>query len=30
EQNVRVKTIETKLYRARTWMKKNWKEDDFS
>ncbi len=30
EQNVQVKTIETKLYRARTWMKKNWKEDDFS
>ena len=30
EQNVGVKTIETKLYRARTWMKKHWKEDDFS
>ncbi|WHY01078.1 sigma-70 family RNA polymerase sigma factor [Neobacillus sp. DY30] len=30
EQNVQVKTIETKLYRARVWMKKNWKEDDFS
>ncbi|MEH7479797.1 sigma-70 family RNA polymerase sigma factor [Neobacillus drentensis] len=30
EQNVQVKTIETKLYRARHWMKKNWKEDDFS
>ncbi|GHI00608.1 RNA polymerase sigma factor [Neobacillus kokaensis] len=30
EQNVQVKTIETKLYRARNWMKKNWKEDDFS
>lgn len=30
EQNVQVKTIETKLYRARSWMKKNWKEDDFS
>ncbi|MDQ1147919.1 RNA polymerase sigma factor (sigma-70 family) [Bacillus sp. SORGH_AS 510] len=30
EQQVQVKTIETKLYRARTWMKKNWKEDDFS
>ncbi len=29
EQNVQVKTIETKLYRARHWMKKNWKEDDF-
>ncbi|MEH7416148.1 sigma-70 family RNA polymerase sigma factor [Neobacillus drentensis] len=30
EQNVQVKTIETKLYRARNWMKKNWKEDEFS
>ncbi|WP_462413156.1 RNA polymerase sigma factor [Neobacillus sp. Marseille-QA0830] len=30
EQNVQVKTIETKLYRARHWIKKNWKEDDFS
>lgn len=30
EQRVQVKTIETKLYRARHWMKKNWKEDDFS
>ncbi|MGG1678962.1 sigma-70 family RNA polymerase sigma factor [Neobacillus sp. NRS-1170] len=30
EQQVQVKTIETKLYRARNWMKKNWKEDDFS
>ncbi len=29
EQQVQVKTIETKLYRARQWMKKNWKEDDF-
>ncbi|MBY0122206.1 RNA polymerase sigma factor [Bacillus sp. S/N-304-OC-R1] len=30
EQNVGIKTIETKLYRARTWMRKHWKEDDFS
>lgn len=30
EQQVQVKTIETKLYRARNWMKKHWKEDDFS
>ncbi len=30
EQNVQVKTIEMKLYRARIWMKKHWKEDDFS
>lgn len=29
EQKVHIKTIETKLYRARNWMKKNWKEDDF-
>ncbi|WP_231574985.1 RNA polymerase sigma factor [Bacillus sp. B-jedd] len=30
EQQVAVKTIETKLYRARNWMKKHWEEDDFS
>ncbi|MCH1624658.1 sigma-70 family RNA polymerase sigma factor [Fredinandcohnia quinoae] len=29
EQRVEVKTVETKLYRARSWMKKHWKEDDF-
>ncbi len=29
EQKVEVKTIETKLYRARKWLKKNWKEEDF-
>lgn len=29
EQNVQIKTIETKLYRARHWMKRHWKEDDF-
>lgn len=29
EQNVQVKTIETKLYRARIWIKKHWKEEDF-
>lgn len=29
EQNVQVKTIETKLYRARIWMKKHWREEDF-
>ena len=29
EQQVEIKTIETKLYRARNWMKKHWKEDDF-
>ncbi|PLR85626.1 RNA polymerase subunit sigma [Bacillus canaveralius] len=30
EQHVQVKTIETKLYRARQWIKAHWKEDDFS
>jgi RNA polymerase sigma factor (sigma-70 family) len=29
EQQVQMKTIETKLYRARVWMRKHWKEDDF-
>ncbi|MER2060810.1 MAG: sigma-70 family RNA polymerase sigma factor [Niallia sp.] len=29
EQNVQVKTIETKLYRARIWIKTHWKEEDF-
>ncbi|WP_318617599.1 sigma-70 family RNA polymerase sigma factor [Sporosarcina sp. YIM B06819] len=29
EQKVGVKAIEMKLYRARNWMKKHWKEDDF-
>ncbi len=29
EQNVQVKTIETKLYRARLWIKTHWKEEDF-
>jgi RNA polymerase sigma factor (sigma-70 family) len=29
EQNVEVKTIETKLYRARRWLRKHWKEEDF-
>lgn len=29
EQKVQVKTIETKLYRAKQWMKTHWKEDDF-
>ncbi len=29
EQQVEIKTVETKLYRARNWMKKHWKEDDF-
>lgn len=29
EQNVQVKTIETKLYRARLWIKTHWKEEEF-
>jgi RNA polymerase sigma factor (sigma-70 family) len=29
EQNVELKTVESRLYRARGWMKKHWKEDDF-
>lgn len=29
EQQLELKTIETKLYRARNWMRKHWKEDDF-
>lgn len=29
EQNVQVKTIETKLYRARLWIKNHWKEEEF-
>lgn len=29
EANVKVKTIETKLYRARMWMRKHWKGEDF-
>jgi RNA polymerase sigma factor (sigma-70 family) len=29
EQEMQVKAVETRLYRARHWMKKHWKEDDF-
>lgn len=29
EHNVKIKTIEMRLYRARHWMRKHWKEDDF-
>lgn len=29
EQQLEVKTIETKLYRARKWLQKHWKEEDF-
>ena len=29
EHQVQVKTIETKLYRARIWIRKHWKEEDF-
>jgi RNA polymerase sigma factor (sigma-70 family) len=30
ELNLKAKTVEVRLYRARQWMKKHWKEDDFS
>ncbi|MFZ3580074.1 RNA polymerase sigma factor [Virgibacillus sp. DJP39] len=30
EQQVQIKSIETKLYRARQWIRKHWKEEDFS
>ncbi|WP_335337654.1 RNA polymerase sigma factor [Bacillus pseudomycoides] len=29
QQNAEVKTVEMKLYRARKWIKKHWKEEDF-
>ncbi|KEK24643.1 RNA polymerase sigma factor SigW [Bacillus gaemokensis] len=29
QQHTEVKTIEMKLYRARKWIKKHWKEEDF-
>ncbi|WP_078382274.1 sigma-70 family RNA polymerase sigma factor [Sutcliffiella halmapala] len=29
EQNIEEKTVEMKLYRARLWMKKNWREEEF-
>lgn len=29
EEEVQVKTIEMKLYRARRWIRKHWKEEDF-
>lgn len=29
QQKAEVKTIEMKLYRARKWIKKHWKEEDF-
>lgn len=29
EQGIELKTVESKLYRARSWMRKHWKEDDF-
>ncbi|QHS24231.1 RNA polymerase sigma factor [Virgibacillus sp. MSP4-1] len=28
--NIAEKTVEMRLYRARKWMRQNWKEDDFS
>ena len=30
EQQIEIKTVESKLYRARHWIRKNWKEEDFS
>lgn len=30
EHEMAVKNVEIKLYRARKWMKKHWKEDEFS
>ncbi|MFD4928548.1 sigma-70 family RNA polymerase sigma factor [Peribacillus butanolivorans] len=30
EQQIQVKSVEVKLYRARNWMRKHWKEEDFS
>ncbi len=29
EQHIEVKTVEMKLYRARSWIRKHWKEDEF-
>lgn len=29
EQGITVKTVESKLYRAKQWMRKRWKEEDF-
>ncbi|MFS8629823.1 MAG: sigma-70 family RNA polymerase sigma factor [Bacillales bacterium] len=29
EQQIQVKSVEARLYRARLWMKKHWKEEDF-
>jgi len=29
EQGVTIKTVESKLYRAKQWMRKRWKEEDF-
>ncbi|MFD6438225.1 sigma-70 family RNA polymerase sigma factor [Peribacillus sp. NPDC060186] len=30
EQQIQVKSVEVKLYRARNWMRKHWNEEDFS
>lgn len=30
EHKVEVKTIETKLYRARKWIRKHWREEEFT
>ncbi|MEI0738520.1 hypothetical protein VQ056_20905 [Paenibacillus sp. JTLBN-2024] len=29
EQNIAVKTVESRLYRARSWIRKHWKEEEW-
>lgn len=29
EQGIELKSVESRLYRARQWMRKNWKEDEW-
>jgi RNA polymerase sigma factor (sigma-70 family) len=29
EQGIELKTVESKLYRAKKWLRKHWKEEDF-
>jgi RNA polymerase sigma factor (sigma-70 family) len=29
DQTIELKTVESKLYRARQWIRKHWKEEDF-
>lgn len=30
EQNIAVKTVESRLYRARSWIRKHWKEEEWN